>query len=276
MENTNLQNIESVHKSTLNLINGKYKKHRSFYIYLVIFVFILGFSFLGFFFLFFLIATIGGAYALIYQRMQAIFMEQVAKILDYKYVPSVGLPTVTGNLFKIGHSQQIKNVIIGSYNNLPIKIFNYYFLTGQGKNQRSFNYTIFEVETKSRIPDLVLLKNDLSSFGSLNTLTSGKEKLNLEGDFNKYFKLYILKDFQIEALQIFTPDVMAELIDKFKNVDMNIEINENKIYIFYEKLISKKDEILLSYNLIQKFSEKFAHNVDDVGDHLKNYREYFK
>lgn len=276
MEKLNLQNIENVRESTLNLIKGKYKKHRSFYIYLTIFLVILGFAFLGLFFLFLMVGAIIGYYALMYQKMQSIFMEQVAKTLNYKYVPLLDLSAMTGNLFKIGHSQQVKNVIIGVYNNLPIKIFNYNFSTGSGKQRRDFRYTIFEIETKSEIPNMILMKNDFFAFTDLNALTSGKEKLNLEGDFNKYFKLYIVKDFQIEALQIFTPDIMAELIDKFKNVDMNIEINSNKIYLFFEKVISKKDEILLSYSLIQKFSEKFTHNINDVGYHLKNYREYFE
>lgn len=276
MEKLNLQNIENVRESTLNLIKGKYKKHRSFYIYLTIFLVILGFAFLGLFFLFLMVGAIIGYYALMYQKMQSIFMEQVAKTLNYKYVPLLDLSAMTGNLFKIGHSQQVKNVIIGVYNNLPIKIFNYNFSTGSGKQRRDFRYTIFEIETKSEIPNMILMKNDFFALTDLNALTSGKEKLNLEGDFNKYFKLYIVKDFQIEALQIFTPDIMAELIDKFKNVDMNIEINSNKIYLFFEKVISKKDEILLSYSLIQKFSEKFTHNINDVGYHLKNYREYFE
>lgn len=275
MEELNLQNIENVSTSTLNFFRSKYKKHRGFYICLIIFMVILGFAFLGFASLFFIVIISSGYYALIYQKMQAVFMQQVAKILNYKYIPLLDTSAMTGNLFKIGYNKQVRNVIIGLYNNLPIRIFNYIFSTGSGKHRKDYRYTIFEIETKSEIPDMVLLKNDFFAFTDLNTLTSGKEKLSLEGDFNEYFKLYIPKDFQIEALQIFTPDVMQELIDKFKTVDMNIEVNANKIYLFYEKVIGKKDEILLAYNLIQKFSEKFTHNINDVGDHLKNYREYF-
>ena len=276
MQEPNLQNIENVSKSTIGFIKGKYKKHRALYIYLAVFLFILGFAFMNFFSLFVVIIVVAGYYALIRQKMQAIFMQQVAEKLKYEYLPLLDLSAVNGNLFKIGHSQLIKNAITGFYNNLPIKIFNYNFSIGHGKQKRTFFYTIFEIETKSEMPDMILLRNDFFAFTNLNQLTLGKEKLNLEGDFNKYFKLYIPKDFQIEALQIFTPDVMAELIDKFKNVDMSIEINSNKIYLFFEKIISKKDEFLLSYGLIQKFSEKFTHNINDVGYHLKSYREYFE
>ncbi|MDR0955505.1 MAG: hypothetical protein LBM73_00070 [Candidatus Nomurabacteria bacterium] len=39
------------------------------------------------------------------------------------------------------------------------------------------------------------------------------ERFNLEGDFDKYFRLYGAAGYDIDARQIFTPDVMAALID---------------------------------------------------------------
>ncbi len=54
--------------------------------------------------------------------------------------------------------------------------------------------------------------------------------MSLEGDFNKYFKLSVPKGYEVKALEVFTPDVMATLIDKCKF--FNVEIAGTNIYSY--------------------------------------------
>ncbi len=80
--------------------------------------------------------------------------------------------------------------------------------------------------------------------------------ISLEGDFNKYFTLKITKNYQIEALEIFTPDVMAELIDKAKN--FSLEIINNNVFIYANHLIGTKEELLEIYELAGYFTKKLG------------------
>lgn len=208
-------------------------------------------------------------YVHFFQKARHIFMQRVADKLEYSYFPYGSLEDVQGGLFQIGHSQRIEDVVSGKYQDMPIKIFNYYFTIGHGKNQRNYQYTVFEIEFNAVLPDMVLLRNSFFSFLNnidIGPLTRGKEYLSLEGDFDKYFHLYVPQDFEIEALQIFTPDIMVDFIDKFQS--LNLEICGNKMYIFYERIIEKKDEFLAAYDVISRFSKKLAEVLADVGEHL--------
>jgi hypothetical protein len=56
------------------------------------------------------------------------------------------------------------------------------------------------------------------------------QKLSLEGDFDKYFTLYAPKAYETDALYIFTPDLMALLIDQVAKFDVEIVDNWMLVY----------------------------------------------
>lgn len=77
--------------------------------------------------------------------------------------------------------------------------------------------TMLSVKLPLSFPDLLLVP----SAGPLNMAldevakrTYGLQPLRLEGDFNKHFRLYTQDGTQVETLEIFTPDVMADLESK--------------------------------------------------------------
>jgi hypothetical protein len=54
--------------------------------------------------------------------------------------------------------------------------------------------------------------------------------LSLEGDFNKYFTLYCPQEYEQDALYVFTPDLMALLIDDAGSFD--VEIVDDWMFIY--------------------------------------------
>lgn len=48
------------------------------------------------------------------------------------------------------------------------------------------------------------------------------QRLSLEGDFNTYFQLYAPKKFEVEVLQVLSPDVMRILVDQIPKTDMYV------------------------------------------------------
>jgi hypothetical protein len=225
---------------------------------------------------FLVIFAVSAFVSFIYKKIQNLFMKQIADKLGYGYNFTDNLLDLRGKLFEIGHDRKMQHVLSGKYLDLPIKIFNYYFTVGSGKNRRTYSYTVFETQFNTKLPDIVLLTNNFLSFFNIDTFSmiNGKEKFSLEGDFNKYFKLYAPKDLEIEVLEIFTPDVMAELIDKFHG--MNIEIFENKMYIYVGGVVSTKREILLMHELVSQLSKKLNKVLCDVGQDIKEGGAIFK
>ena len=57
---------------------------------------------------------------------------------------------------------------------------------------------------------------------TLLALPNRAQRLSLEGDFDDYFTLYCPETYERDALYLFTPDVMARLIDRVRGFDVEI------------------------------------------------------
>jgi hypothetical protein len=88
----------------------------------------------------------------------------------------------------------------------------------------------------------------------------GEEIIKLEGDFNKYFDLYAPKGQEIVTLQIFSPDIMAQLIDHSKK--FSLEFFGNYIYIYSRKAIKNGYEIYAMYSLTRLLIDKLAPELE--------------
>jgi hypothetical protein len=56
------------------------------------------------------------------------------------------------------------------------------------------------------------------------------QSLKLEGDFANHFTLYAPPNYQVDALQLFTPDVMAAFMDY--GIEFDFEIVGHSLYVF--------------------------------------------
>lgn len=59
---------------------------------------------------------------------------------------------------------------------------------------------------------------------------AGSQHLSLEGDFDRYFRLYVPREYERDALYVFTPDLMALLIDELAGCD--VEIIDDELYVY--------------------------------------------
>ncbi|MBH0109071.1 hypothetical protein I6E81_02695 [Salinibacterium sp. NG22] len=91
-------------------------------------------------------------------------------------------------------------------------------------------YLAIKLETS--LPHIVLdarRNNSLIMFSALRPLAKD-QILSLEGDFDKYFTLYCPVGYERDALYIFTPDLMALLIDRSASFD--VEIVDNWLFVY--------------------------------------------
>jgi hypothetical protein len=84
-----------------------------------------------------------------------------------------------------------------------------------------------------QLPNMILdSKRNNRAFGSsLLHPPSRDQRLSLEGDFDTYFDLFVPSGYERDALYIFTPDLMALLIDETADVDVEIRGNQLVVYV---------------------------------------------
>jgi len=269
MEQSNnpLRKVNNVDQSVREYI----KKYGLFFLLLVIF-FCLGLlkqslQLLSISFSLFVLGIIA-----LYVMAQGQFMRQVAAVLDCKYSEQGDIKTVNGELFKIGYSQRIFNVLSGSYKSFPLRIYNYQTNFRVGKNQETYSYTVFEITYDCSLPHVLLIAKEGYIF--MNPRLPGGIQINLEGDFYKYFNLYAENDFELEVFRIFTPDNMAQLIDKGRG--LNFEFCENKLYIFKHNIISTKEKMAATYEAVTLLSDMFAHHFKETSDDVEAMENVIK
>lgn len=92
------------------------------------------------------------------------------------------------------------------------------------------------VQLDRKLPNMVLdatSNNGLFGLSNLPMTIARGQKLSLEGDFDKHFTLYCPKTFEADALYIFTPDLMASLIDQGAAYD--VEIVDDWLFFYNQR-----------------------------------------
>jgi len=132
-------------------------------------------------------------------------------------------------MFKQGESRNIKHLALFEEGKNETKIFQYSFHKKKWTDKHStpFDYTVISIKVEGSLPHIYLnYKKD--GYG----LNIGKE-ISVPVEFEKSFHISIPEGYQIEALEIFTPEILAKILDQEIKVD--IELVDNQIYFFIEK-----------------------------------------
>lgn len=196
--------------------------------------------------LMFLVMILLATFGILHDYAHRKFMEQVAHALGCTYRKDGGLGSVSGQLFSIGHSRRITNVISGTQQGLPIRIFNYMTTIGGGKHKKTLAYTVFETTYPHELPDIILTSTNSFWVGSQAVPNiANRTTLSFEGDFSKKFRVSVRKEFEIEAYQIFTPVVMHHLLETY--TDLNFELHNNTFYIFQHTFLGTTESLLTLY-----------------------------
>lgn len=161
-----------------------------------------------------------------------------------EYILGAKSPAYPGMIFDEGHGRTILDGL-----RLPdgVEVGNYQYETGSGKNRRTYTWSYASVRLNRMLPHMVLdaKQNNLFGFTNLPDSFSG-QKLSLEGDFDKHFTLYAPTAYGRDALYIFTPDVMAALIDFGDAYDIEI-IDDYLMFYGKQKLTLDSQQQLESF-----------------------------
>lgn len=182
---------------------------------------------------------------------------------DASYIVGVANPGYSGLIFNYAKDRSIVEAVVLADGT---EIGNYRYVTGNGKNSSEHHWGYVRVKLNRRLPQMILDAKSNNIFGKISNLPNSfrNQSLSLEGDFDKYFTLYVPDNYQQDALYALTPDVMVALIDAGKNYD--IEIVDDELYIYGPALDLD----------LQSSLESMMNVVDKIGDELRDQTSYYK
>jgi len=158
-------------------------------------------------------------------------MDKFAIVNGMVFSPVDPNPAYPGAIFSLGDSRQAIDHVRRTSGRF-IDFGNYRYTTGSGKNRSTRTWGFLAFHLDRRLPNMVLdSKANNGFFGSNLPATFDKAQiLSLEGDFDKYFTLYCPKEYERDALYVFTPDLMALLIDEASPFD--VEIVDDWMFVY--------------------------------------------
>jgi len=259
-----MPHIEDVDKSTKKYIKELFKNNKSslfVFSFILIFIMLLAYTVFDLFgVVVSVFITLGLIRARIESRIKRQFTKQFGASIGFLYSDFLNVIPVGSKLFSIGDGQRIFDVLTGVHDGFPMKIFSFQFTVGSGKNSSTYVYTVFEVTLKNKVPNISLYSNTSRVVAS--SYTSKDVDIELEGDFHKHFKLYVPKDYEMEAYQIFTPNVMEDLINSAK--DYNFEFVSDHLYVYADHMIKKREKMDEMFALVTYLDDLFCKNARGI------------
>ena len=141
-------------------------------------------------------------------------------------------PQYPGAIFNIGDSRRALNHF-RSASDRYLDIGNYSYSTGSGKSRSSHSWGFMALHLDRKLPNMVLdskANNGLFGGTNLPAIFTKDQLLSLEGNFDEFFRLYCPKQYERDALYVFTPDLMALLIDNAAPFD--VEIVDDWLFVY--------------------------------------------
>ena len=150
------------------------------------------------------------------------------------YTGVITAPPYPGMIFDIGTSRSAVDSV-RAHAGRALEIANYRYTVKQGKNSTTYHWGFVALRLDRRLPHMVLdaSSNNLLFGSNLPRRFARDSVLSLEGDFDKYFTLYCPPEYGRDALYVFTPDLMALLIDESSAFD--VEIVDDWMFVYATK-----------------------------------------
>jgi hypothetical protein len=152
--------------------------------------------------------------------------------MGWLFIPARGQLFNNGK-WSFGYSD-INNHIIGSYNGRLVQLYTYR-RNEDRQNNSTKNFLVGQVNVPKEYGGILIERKK----GFINRIFApkGYQKYEFEWpDFNKRYNVYATDQSRLATFELLNPAFMAFLYDNFN--DVNIEVVDNVIYFYAEKLAS--------------------------------------
>ena len=207
-----------------------------------------------------LLGSVFTFYLYISQKVASEFVRRFGESIGFTYEPHAHIAGTPGTSFSFSDGGTVLDVLSGSYDGLPVRIYTYSFKAASGDSSHEFFFTVFECTFESRMPEVILQTNPYMGSNPYNLFLF--QALTLEGDFSSRFKVYAAKGYETEAYELLTPDIMAKLMDVAKG--LNFEFKGNKMYIYVPTKVQTAKGMRDMFVLADEMIKSFKRNISEI------------
>lgn len=151
-------------------------------------------------------------------------MARFAAANGMRYESASDAPSYPGAIFGVGSARKVTDHF-RTTDDRYLDFGNYRYVTGSGKSRTTHDWGFLALHLDRALPHMLLdsrANNGLLGSTNLPAVFSREQVLSLEGDFDEHFTLYCPAEYERDALYVFTPDLMALLIDEAAPYDVEI------------------------------------------------------
>ncbi len=194
-------------------------------------------------------------------KIEKRFWKDFAVINGWQYIEHVNPDKEHGIMLRQGHTRLIENVVLGVIDGRKFRIFNYNFSIGSDKHERMYDYTVFAFKFDGIFPHFYLNSKNQNSYSmEYDVNIESGEVVPLSGEFDKKFTLSVPKKYEIEALEIFTPDIMVKLLDNEFSHD--VEFVDSEMLIFTNGRMNSSDELEKEFKMALEIEDLLDEKLD--------------
>lgn len=191
------------------------------------------------------------------EQVKAKFWRDFATQNNWVYSPTHDLSKESAIMLKQGDRRYARHLLLKhDFDGYPARIFNYVFTVQVGKTSMSFYYTVFGFTFRGSFPHIYLDRS-----GNVSAMHTG-EQIPLPKEFEEKFKLYAPREYEIEALQIFTPDILSRLLEiDFK---YDVEFINQELLVFIDGEINGLEKFNKEFEAAKKIRDLLAPTLNSI------------
>lgn len=146
-------------------------------------------------------------------------------------------------LFRVGRQPWVENA---AHRHEPryMEVGNYSYMTTEGTPARR-EVGFIGIGLDRALPHMYLASAQRGATRAYVPPFKTEQRLSLEGDFDRWFRLYCPREYERDALYVITPDVMALMIDEAPGFD--IEIVDDWLFIIARRPFDMADSRVLDF-----------------------------
>ncbi len=143
----------------------------------------------------------------------------------------------TGVIFERGRSRLYLHV----FGDKDFSIFGYTYITGSGKNSRTYRWVVSCLHLSKHLPHVVIdaKVNNFLGYSNLPELYSADQLLVSQSKFSEEFNVYIPDGAGVDALSFLTPELMEVIMQECKSAD--VEIIGDMLYVYTSGMVKAKN-----------------------------------
>lgn len=146
---------------------------------------------------------------------------EFARANGMHFSPQSEDPPYQGAIFGLGRSRRVLEHV-WSTDGPVADCGGYRYTTGSGKDSTTHHWQFAAVRLEGPLPHMLLDARANNTFMGSNLPTSfdRAQRISLGGEFDRHFDLYAPAEYGHDAFYVFTPDLMAHLIDETHAFDV--------------------------------------------------------